>query len=267
MNSYEAKLERRRERLEARAEKARAESARLHQHSHALVEHIPMGQPVLVGHHSEKRHRRTLDRSWNALGKAVAASEKADRLEARAAAVGSAGISSDDPDSIDKLKEKLAKLEDKQNRMREANKAVRKGDDARLRELGFTSDAMIAAFKAPDFMGRVGFAGYELTNNNANIRRIRERIAHLERRQAEAAKVEAETGEAQREHEAPNGVRIVENFEANRLQIFFPGKPSDEIRTQLKQAGFRWSRWEGAWQRHLGNSALWHAQRITGATS
>ena len=37
----------------------------------AITEHIPMGQPILIGHHSEGYHRRALDRSWYAMGKSV----------------------------------------------------------------------------------------------------------------------------------------------------------------------------------------------------
>lgn len=33
----------------------------------------------------------------------------------------------------------------------------------------------------PDFCGRVGYADYELTNNNANIRRMKQRLEQLEK--------------------------------------------------------------------------------------
>lgn len=52
--------------------------------SHDLVKHIPLGQPILVGHHSEKHHRRTLDKSWNAMGKSVEMSDKAAAHEHKA---------------------------------------------------------------------------------------------------------------------------------------------------------------------------------------
>ncbi|WP_262338922.1 DUF3560 domain-containing protein [Gordonia sp. CNJ-863] len=44
----------------------------------------PGGEPIKVGHHSEGRHRRAIDRAHNALGKAVAADREADRAASRA---------------------------------------------------------------------------------------------------------------------------------------------------------------------------------------
>lgn len=62
-----------------------------------------------------------------------------------------------------------------------------------------------------------------------------------------------------------NGVRIYENITANRLQLFFPGKPLDEVRRQLKAEGFRWSAGEEAWQRHISSGAYYAALRIVEA--
>ena len=45
---------------------------------------IPFGQPILVGHHSEKRHRKTIDRAWNNMGKSVAETDKAEEYKRRA---------------------------------------------------------------------------------------------------------------------------------------------------------------------------------------
>ena len=52
--------------------------------SHKITENIPLGQPILVGHHSETRHRRDLDKSWNAMGKSVEMSKQAEKYEDRA---------------------------------------------------------------------------------------------------------------------------------------------------------------------------------------
>ena len=45
---------------------------------------IPFGQPILVGHHSEARHRRTIERANDAMRKSVEESDKAERYERRA---------------------------------------------------------------------------------------------------------------------------------------------------------------------------------------
>jgi hypothetical protein len=49
--------------------------------SHSVIDNIPFGQPILIGHHSENRHRRDLDNSWNNMGKCVEFSNKAKEHE------------------------------------------------------------------------------------------------------------------------------------------------------------------------------------------
>jgi hypothetical protein len=50
--------------------------------------------------------------------------------------------------------------------------------------------------------------------------------------------------------------------EDNRLQIFFPGKPSDTIRSELKCNGFKWAPSIGAWQRMRSYEAIQRAKEI-----
>lgn len=52
-----------------------------------------------------------------------------------------------------------------------------------------------------------------------------------------------------------DGVRIVENTEENRLQLFFDGKPEADIIALLKQHAFKWSPRFKAWQRILTPNA------------
>lgn len=253
--AYRDKVERRRESLEVRAEAARQEAAHQFQRSDDAVRGIEPGQPILVGHHSERRHRRDLDRSWTALGKGVQATRKAERLEARAAVVGTAGISSDDPDAPDALRAKLAKLETWQTTMKAANTAYRKGGIEAL-------TAVVGERAAQECLDtlrvcpweRAPFPGYALTNNNANMRRIKERIASLETRVAS----EAPSNETWIGPEV--AVTICEDAIDNRVRLYFPGKPSEVVRTALKRAGFRWSPSVGAWQRQA-NTRAWAAAR------
>jgi len=48
-----------------------------------------------------------------------------------------------------------------------------------------------------------------------------------------------------------NICRIIENQELMRIQLEFDGKPSEDIRSLLKQNGFKWSPKNQVWQRQL----------------
>jgi hypothetical protein len=77
----------------------------------------------LVGHHSEKQHRRDLANIHSAMRRSVDAGKEAEELRRRAAAVGSGGISSDDPEAGMKIEDRIAELEDKQMFMKTVNVA------------------------------------------------------------------------------------------------------------------------------------------------
>lgn len=303
MNHYEAKQEARRERLLARAEKLDRISAARFKAASAEVAGIPFGQPILVGHHSERRHRAALAKHDSHMRKAIEAEKAAARARGAAESVGSAGISSDDPDAPDKLREKLAKLEATQATMVAANKAVREarkwkveadykdptgqghtirvakgngkanvwghympGEEAlaesakkaamvsEFKGLGLSEATILKVCTVPAWGSHYcAFEGFQLSNNNANIKRVKDRIAHLER---------AATREHKEVAVGNTGIKLVQNVEENRLQIIFPGKPDADVRAKLKASGFRWSPTSGAWQRHLGNSAIWAAEAI-----
>ena len=93
------------------------------------------------------------------------------------------------------------------------------------------------------------YPSYLLTNNNANIRRTRQRIEDL-KSQSEYA------GWA-----FPGG-RAEINEGENRLQLFFEEKPSEEQRRELKSNGFKWAPSQGAWQRQLTKNAIYAAGRM-----
>lgn len=56
--------------------------------------------------------------------------------------------------------------------------------------------------------------------------------------------------------------KMVENTENMRLQLFFEGKPSEEIRALLKSHSFRWSGKNKCWQRQLTNNARFSYKRL-----
>lgn len=135
----------RKERQEARAERYRqfAENAEKRalaafNASNTAVENIPLGQPILVGHHSEKAHRRALERSHGAMRRSVHESEKAAYYRQKAEAVeNNDNIYLGDDDAIERLEDKIAELTEKQERMKATNKIVRskKRDEDKIAEL------------------------------------------------------------------------------------------------------------------------------------
>ncbi len=72
------------DRLEERAAgKQREADSRLGR-ARAIADNIPLGQPILVGHHSEKRHRRDIERIHTGFQKGFEAQAKAQSLASRA---------------------------------------------------------------------------------------------------------------------------------------------------------------------------------------
>ena len=100
------------------------------------------------------------------------------------------------------------------------------------------------------------FAPYQLTNNNAEVKRLKDRVTMLERKETRAE----ETPET--EALAGEGWRIVENHADDRLQIFFDAKPDDKLRDALKKHGFRWAPSASAWQRKLTGNARYSTRHF-----
>lgn len=167
---------------------------------------------------------------------------------------GSEVIRSNDEKAIEKLEYKIADLKELQERMKSANRAVRlkdteHGDDL-LREMGFSEDA-IRQLREPDFCGRIGYPSFLLTNNNANIHRLEERL--------ESLKSVKKQGTAETEY---NGFRVVENTEAMRYQILFDEKPDADVRSILKSNGFKWAPSQSAWQRQITTAGKYALDKV-----
>ncbi|WP_316825971.1 MULTISPECIES: DUF3560 domain-containing protein [Pedobacter] len=236
---------------QGRALKNEAESDRLFGVSKKMADAIPMGQPILIGHHSEKADRRYRDKISGTMRKSVEADHKAAYYAGKAESIkNNDAVFSDDPDAVLKLEEKLAALKEMQEFMKASNACIRKNDRDAFLNLKFGNERMWEELIQPKFGGQ-GFAHFTLTNNSANIRRIDKRLQVL-KAQGLTAAVDM----------LINGVRVFENREVNRLQLFFEGKPAQEVMARLKGHGFRWCRSEGAWQRHISNNALYYGKMI-----
>lgn len=162
---------------------------------------------------------------------------------------------------IERVRQQIKDAEAEQGQMKLVNKIVRKyksnplGAVAELIEKVGLSEKHARALVMPDCLDDIGYARYRLQNNNANIHRIKERLAELEKKEAasgnETVSLEFTGGD------------IHLNFEQDRLQIEFPGKPNPETITLLKKNGFRWSPSNQAWQRQLTSNALIAATNVT----
>jgi hypothetical protein len=243
------------------ADKNQKDSEQLFEKSSKMASGIPLGQPILTGHHSETGDRRYREKIRNTMDKSVEAGKKASYYEGRLhASESNRAISSDDPDAIEKLQQQLAGLETQQQFMKDCNKIIKnkKLTDvekvAKLRELEpKISEAKYFKLLEPDFCGRTGFADYQLTNNGSNMRRIKKRIEQLQ------ALEKMDTTET-----TINGIRVVFSVEDNRVQIYFPEKPSSEYIDLLSSNGFHWApSVDGKpWMRHLSDYAWRLAQRL-----
>ena len=175
------------DRYRERALQAKAGSTAAYRRSEELTKNIPSGQPILVGHHSEKRHRRALECSWNALGKSVELERKADYYAAKAeAAEHNRAIYAEDDDAVENLTERVAALESLQERMKAANRIIKNLKQTQeekieaLCRLGFERRNAEELF-VPNCFGQIGFADFTIRNNGANIRRLKKRLESVAR--------------------------------------------------------------------------------------
>ena len=215
--------------------------------SSAAVEHIPLGQPILVGHHSEKAHRRALERSNNAMLRSVRESEKAAYYRSKAEAVdNNDNIYLGDDDAIERLKKKIAELIALQELMKGANKIVRASKLSDFDKIDALVHLGISRPKAERIVAnKILFPGYALTNNNAKINAAKKQLA----------KAEILASKEDREYTIDD-ITIEECYSENRVRIYFPGKPDDRMRENLKRNGFRWAPSMGCWQAYINRWTL-----------
>jgi hypothetical protein len=248
--AFADKRERRIDGLRGAGDRRTTEGEAIYKQTRAELDAIPFGQPNIMdtvsgrafARRREKLHERH-ERSWKLIMEGAELHKRADAAEQNRA------VFSDDPDAIDKLKAAIAEREEAQEYLKDVNAAARVGDRAKLAELGL-DEAKIEKILKPNFAGRVGFDAYMLANNNNQIRRLRERIAFLEKARRDGPK----------EPEQYGAIEVRE--EDNRVRIFFPGKPSEPDRKDLRRGGFKWSPTAGAWQRHASSGAWWEARQI-----
>lgn len=230
-----------------------------------------------------RRMQKRMDSEMNKLNELIEFPGKALKaVKRRAFPYGAPGeaIRSNNPAAEELIEEKIAKLE--------AGQAQRKAINALWRKAGRPGqgvehdaawhkflDSVEADFPELGKAGAVAlmrgclhhylaptrpvppYEGFELSNPNAEIRRLKQRLEAL-RRENERA-----TDTDDQEHETRAGaVTYREDADAARVQLIFEGKPAPDVRAVLKGRGFRWSPRAGAWQRHLNANGRAAARQV-----
>lgn len=256
--SYAERKEARINRLHDRASKKGKEGNALINESCSMTKCIPMGQPILVGHHSERGHRKLLERSNNKMRKGCEALDYSDELERRAeAAENNNAIMSDDPEAIRKIKEKMQLIEVAQEKTKKVNVILRK--------LKTYENAIKVLDKETDDLskeilkGLISQYGYyaipperirayywSTSHNSAERNRLKKRLEVLQKKE-ENGPMEFTVNDSQ-------GNEIKVDEDEGRIRVHFPYKPNDETRSKIKSypISMKWSRYATAWVRKIG---------------
>ncbi len=231
----ERKLERRRE----WADRAKARSDARFETANKMADAIPFGQPILVGHHSEHRDRgyrerisRNMERGCEEAKLAAHHAGRADGLQDQL----KRSVFSDDDDAIGALEARIAEREAEIVKMTAVNKAWKRGGCDEVARLFGPEDAETVKTRMAQF--RWLDKPYSTTNTRVSIRRDKERVEEIGRRQARSAEAEA----------APGGVAIIDLGETcgtAYVRATFAEKPDRAVIDALKGAGFRWG--AGSW--------------------
>lgn len=260
--NYAEKKQNRIERYRELSNKYKILSEKAHNQAHVMASVIPFGQPILIGHHSEKRDRAYRERIMRRFENCFKLQEKAEYYARKAqSAECNNAISSDASDAIEQIKEKIASLEQSTEHMKKYNKLLSKYKTRSnaLIEIPKLEDSKEKAILLkmvenhyyafpPD---RINAYYFSTTNDGAEIRRLKERLSTLEKHANDETK-----------EYIINDVKVVDNVEDNRLQLFFNGKPPHETISNLKRCGFKWSRYNGCWQRMRCNNAIYAMEQV-----
>ncbi len=179
-----------------------------------------------------------------------------------------ASIKSNDDAATAKLQDKYDKLKAELENGKAMNTYFRKYGTIK----GFpgvsdkTAQEFLEAHEREPYFNKQPYAAYHMTNVNAELRRIKDRIDTLNKAkaQAEAAKANPQAAAEATAANYPklDGVHVQENADEMRIQLRFDDIPPAETREKLKRNGFRWSPSQKAWQRLLNQNGKYAAQSV-----
>jgi hypothetical protein len=168
---------------------------------------------------------------------------------------------------IDGYKSKLLGLQQRQDRMKAVNKIVNnkkltsEQKKSALTDAGYTSELPMVDAKPKWSDGKLGYEGYQLTNNNANISSTKKRITQLEAQDLAVSK--ANSGDSETSYDFDGGT-IELDYSADRLKVDFDAIPDSDMNSKLKRNGFKYSYTNQVWQRQLTDNAISTANYLFG---
>lgn len=269
MSNYEDRRADRVERLGNRAAKLARGSDRAYSEAEAAIRGIPPGQPILVGHHSERRHRNAIDRHDRKMRKAIELDDAAKRAAALAeSSVRRSAIDSDDPDAAEKIRAKIAAVESGRASMKALNAVWRAcGRPSPDDIAGWGRVADHIASESPGGpagidiervrlemlvrckygQGHQPFESYAIASVGAEARRLKRRLVGVGALPREGRDPASETkyGRVVVEHDP----------DAGRVLVRTPKKNADATEL-MRRHGFNWSRARGCWSRKLTANAI-----------
>lgn len=251
---YFERKELRVERLREKADKMRSESVDAFSNARKIQNSIPLGQPILIGHHSEKRSRQDRDKIDANIKKSVEKQEQAEYYDEKIkAAEKNTKISSDNPQAIELLEDKISKLKARQQRYKDMNKYYRKNKTmVGFEDLSYEKAKEINKRIDEDYsFNKKPAPSYILSNLNAMIKSAEKRLEQLK-----------ELDEMEYEEIEFDNCTVISNDETNRVEMYFGYKPDENVRTLLKRKGFKWSRNSSCWQRLRNKNALYIATNL-----
>jgi len=106
--TYEEKQMAKLERYQELAIKNKQQSESVYNAGKRISDMIPFGQPVILNHHSTRRHLKGIERIHNSMNKSIELADKSEYYENKVANIlNPTSISSDDENAVTKLKDKL----------------------------------------------------------------------------------------------------------------------------------------------------------------
>lgn len=150
------------DRLTAAADRHQRASDAAYQRSNDLLAMIPFGQPILVGHHSERADRNRRAKSWAAMDKSVEEAKTAERLQhaARSSAEHQAYYTSD-PDALQRRVDRLAADARKMQRTidRRTQELAARGESATEHDREYVRRLEALEIEITDLQQRIADAG------------------------------------------------------------------------------------------------------------